>query len=49
MRRIDGWLGTQRLAYLNAELAEEVVSKSAKGYQFGVLIKDITAGERDEH
>ena len=34
----------QQLGYLNAGLAEEVVSKSSKGYRFGVLIKDLTGG-----
>jgi len=31
---------------LRAELAEEVVRKSAKGYHYGVFVMDITGGER---
>jgi hypothetical protein len=37
-----------QLGYLNANLAEEVVSKSSKGYRFGVLVKDLTGGGKGE-
>ncbi len=36
----------QQLGYLNAALAQEVVSKSGRGYRFAVFIKDITGGRR---
>jgi hypothetical protein len=39
----------QQLGYLSADLAPEIVSKSKKGYRFGVFIKDITGGKRKGH
>jgi hypothetical protein len=36
----------QQLGYLGADLAEEVVRKSANGYRFATFIKDITGGKR---
>ena len=39
----------EQLGYLNANLAEEVVSKSSKGYRFATLIKDVTGGGKGEY
>jgi HIRAN domain len=36
----------QQLGYLNANLADEIVSKSKKGYRFVTVIKAITGGQR---
>jgi hypothetical protein len=35
-----------QLGYLGADLAEEIVRKSAKGYRFAAVIKGITGGKR---